>query len=125
MTVTPKNALIWCEIPVTNLKNAMAFYSAVFDYEMKYDESGENPIVFLPMADDSSVAGHLYEGKPAKDGTGPTVHLAVPDTVEKAADRCWTAGGSVLGTVIEIPPGRFQYIIDPDGNSVGLFEAAS
>lgn len=71
--------------------------------------------------DGQHVGGHLYPGTPAKDN-GPTVHLAVPDTVEQAAARCAKAGGAVLGPVIDIPPGRFQYATDPDGNSLGLFE---
>ncbi len=125
MTFIPEHALVWCEIPVTDLKKAMTFYDTVFQYETKLDETGPNAIAFLPMTDNSTIAGHLYEGKPASDGRGPTVHLAVPGTVEEAADRCWSAGGTVAGPVIEIPPGRFQYVQDPDGNSLGLFESAS
>lgn len=125
MTVTPENALVWCEIPVTELKKAMTFYDTVFEFETKFDETGPNAVAFIPTKDPTGVAGHLYEGQPAVKGAGPTIHLAVPGTVEDAADRCWTAGGTVIGPIIEIPPGRFQYIQDPDGNSVGLFEAAS
>ena len=126
MTFIPENALVWCEIPVTDLKKAMAFYDSVFEYETKLDEMGPNAIAFLPMKDEaSSTAGHLYEGKPATDGRGPTVHLAVPGTVEEAANRCQSAGGSLVGPVIEIPPGRFQYALDPDGNSIGIFERAA
>lgn len=125
MTYTPENALVWCEIPVTDLKKAMDFYDAVFEFETKLDETGSNAVAFIPTKDTTGVAGHLYEGTPASKGAGPTVHMAVPGTVEEAADRCWTAGGSVIGPVIDIPPGRFQYAQDPDGNSVGLFEVAA
>ena len=30
-------------------------------------------------------------------------------------------GGTVVSPVIEIPAGRFAYCLDPDGNSIGLF----
>ena len=123
MTFMPENALVWCEIPVKELKKAMIFYDAVFGFETKLDETGANAVAFIPTKTPSGVAGHIYEGTPAAKGSGPTLHMAVPGTVEEAADRCWTAGGTVIGPIIEIPPGRFQYIQDPDGNSVGLFEA--
>lgn len=125
MSFTPENALVWCEIPVTDLKKSMVFYEAVFDYKIKLDESMPEPFAFLITTDTPGAAGHLYVGKPSSDGSGPTVHLVVPGTVEEAAVRCRKAGGTVLGDVITIPPGRFQYIQDIDGNSIGLFELAA
>lgn len=56
------------------------------------------------------------------EGRGPTVHLTVPDTLEAAVARVEPAGGKVLSPAIPIPVGRFVYITDPDGNSVGLFQ---
>ncbi|MEL7114040.1 MAG: VOC family protein [Pseudomonadota bacterium] len=122
MAFTPDNALVWCEIPVTDLAAAQRFYESVFGYEMTQDESGPNPIMFLPYTD-PGVAGHLYPGRPAVPGTGPTVHLQVPDTVEAAQARVKSAGGDIIdGLVVDIPAGRFGYATDPDGNSLGLFE---
>lgn len=122
MSFKPENPLIWMEIPVRDMKAGMEFYKAVFDYEFKVDETGPNPITFICAAEQRGVSGHLYPGTPAEDGAGPTIHLTVPGKVEEAAERCRTAGGVVLGPVIEIPPGRFQYAKDPDGNSIGMFE---
>jgi len=122
MSFTPDNALVWGEVPVRDLERGMAFYSDVFGYDLTSDDTGPNPIAFLPYSGDG-IAGHLYPGKPAAPGTGPTLHLAVPDTLEATADRCWKAGGTVKSEPIAIPAGRFQYVEDPDGNSIGLFEA--
>ena len=44
--------------------------------------------------------------------------------LEAALDRVRAAGGSIASPVITIPPGRFAKIVDPDGNSIGLFEPA-
>ncbi len=121
MSFKPASAVVWTEIPVTDMDRAMAFYSDVFTYELTIDDTGPNPISFLP-SDDSGTAGHLYPGKPSSDG--PTIHLLVPDTLEATMDRLTTAGGKVLSDPITIPPGRFAYANDPDGNSIGLFEAA-
>ncbi len=114
--------VVWTEIPVTDLDRAQAFYSDVFGWQMARDDTGPNPMVLF-STDAAGVHGHLYPGMPAADGQGPTLHLMVSDTVEAAVDRVKAAGGTVLPIpVITIPPGRFAYAQDPDGNSLGLFE---
>ena len=122
MSFKPAHPVVWMEIPVRDMKAGTDFYTSVFDFEFKMDETGPNPVAMICAADESGTAGHLYPGTPAEDGAGPTIHLIVPDSVEKTAERCRAAGGVVLGPVIEIPPGRFQYAKDPDGNSIGMFE---
>lgn len=120
MSYTPANPVVWSEIPVTDLKKASVFYGAATGMDMVHDENGPNPIVFL--SGDRGVAGHLYEGKPSGDGTGPTVHLAAEGDLDAIKARVWDAGGKVLSDPIAIPDGRFIYCLDPDGNSIGLFE---
>jgi len=126
MPNTSTNATVWTEIPVTDLKRSMAFYSKVFGYELNLDETGPNPMATFLGSDNMGVGGHLYPGKPAKDGQGPTVHLAVPGKLEDAMTACAAAGGTLLPMPpVTIPPGRFVYAQDPDGNSIGLFEQAA
>ena len=117
---TAMPTVVWTEIPVTDLDAAQGFYEAVFGWKMKRDDSGPNPMVNF-SSDMQSVGGHLYPGKPAAEGQGPTIHLAV-ENLEAGLERCRAAGGTVLSPAIEIPPGRFAYVQDPDGNSLGLFE---
>jgi predicted enzyme related to lactoylglutathione lyase len=118
--MTDRPTVVWTEIPVKDLDAAEKFYSDVFVWEMQRDETGPNPIVNF-SSDMSGVSGHLYSGKPAA-GNGPTIHLALPDNIEDGAKRAADAGATMMGPVIEIPPGRFQYATDPDGNLIGLFE---
>ena len=123
MSFTPANSVVWMEIPVRDLDRGMAFYSTVFGHELSRDESGPNPMAIFPVEDmETGGSGHLYPGEPAQPGNGPTIHLQVQDTLEAAAERCWKAGGTVKSDPIAIPAGRFQYALDPDGNSIGLFE---
>lgn len=125
MTHTPANALVWGEIPVRDLDRGIAFYGEVFGLPLTRDESGPNPVAIFGVADPKAgVAGHLYPGEPGRAGEGPTLHLEVADTLEAAAERCWRAGGTVKSKPIAIPAGRFQYALDPDGNSIGMFEPA-
>jgi uncharacterized protein len=118
----PVHAAVWFEIPVTDMERAKKFYSAVLGTEFTDSDNGPNPMsVFGYSAGEQAVSGHLYAGKPAGEGSGPTIHLAVADDVATALERLEKAGGKVVSPVIEIPAGRFAYCLDPDGNSIGLF----
>ncbi len=126
MTYKPQNAVVWTEIPTADIKKSVAFYNAVFDYGLSVDDSGPNPMAMIPTADQSGCAGHIYPGKPAGDGRGPTIHMAVPGKLEDTIARWKKAGGKlVMEDPVTIPPGRFVYGTDLDGNSIGLFEAAA
>ena len=118
---TPENAAVWFEIPVSDMARAKAFYGAVLDTELKDENTGPNPMAVFPAAGDASVAGHLYPGKPAKGGSGNTIHLRSPEPLEAALGRVRDNGGKVLSDIVTIPAGRFAYCLDPDGNSIGLF----
>lgn len=123
MTFTPQHFNVWMEIPVTDLDKAIEFYNAVFKTELKLvTDMGPNPIAMFPVTEDATgVAGHLYPGKPAPKGTGPTIHLACPDTLEETMERFAENGGEILSDPIAIPAGRFAYGTDPDGNSISMF----
>lgn len=122
MSFKPPHFTVWSEIPVTDLDRGIKFYDAVFKIALEIDDSGPNPFAYFPTADPKTgIAGHLYPGKPAGDGTGPTVHFACPDTVEDTLARVKDAGGEVVSDIITIPSGRFAYCLDPDGNSIGVF----
>ena len=111
----------WSEIPVTDMEKSVAFYNQVFGLDMKIDNSGPNPMAVLG-AMDAAGGAHLYPGEPAPDG-GNTIHITLPDGLEAGVERLKGAGGEVVSPAIEIPPGRFVYAKDLDGNSIGLFEA--
>lgn len=123
MTPYPTHAVIWAEIPVTDMQRSTQFYQTLTGQDLMLDETGPNPIMMFAVTDlKTGVSGHLYPGKPARPGEGPTVHLVMPDQVEAAMARCTAAGGTVVSPIVEIPPGRFAYAQDPDGNSISLFE---
>ena len=124
MTFKPEHFVVWAEIPATDLDRATAFYSSVLETEMRKDETGPNPVVMFQTQDAmAGIAGHIYPGKPAIDGSGPTIHFAVPGKLEATLEKVTSAGGKVISDPIEIPPGRFAYCQDLDGNSISFFEA--
>ena len=119
--MTQQTLTAWLEIPVSDLEAAVTYYDTVFGWSSRIvTNMGPNPIAVLNGLDEAAGA-HLYQGKPG-NGVGSTVHLTVTDTVEAAAGRTTEAGGQVIGPIVGIPSGRFQYTLDPDGNSIGLFE---
>ena len=125
MAHTPSNSIVWFELPVSDLDNGIAFYSAITGATIVKEQMGPDvTATFKPSDPETGVAGHLYKGKPAGDGTGPTVHLSAQGTIEQMMERVAAAGGTVVSPAIAIPPGRFFYATDPDGNSIGLFESA-
>jgi predicted enzyme related to lactoylglutathione lyase len=120
--VTPENAAVWFEIPVTDMKRAKAFYNAVFKTELHDDNTGPNPMAIFPIRDmKAGNSGHLYPGKPAQSGTGNTIHLLAPEPLEQSLERVKKSGGKVVTDIVRIPSGRFAYCEDLDGNSIGLF----
>lgn len=121
--MSDKPTVVWVEIPVTDLEKARDFYTKVFGFKMVAQQDGPNPMYNFSDTQ-TTVSGHLYPGTPASDGNGPTVHLALPDGLEAGMERFAAAGGKVLSPPVSIPPGRFAYGTDPDGNSIGLFEPA-
>ncbi len=125
MAFKPKDFTVWAEIPVADLDRAVAFYNAVFEIDLEIDESGPNPMAMFPVEDlKTGVGGHLYPGRPAVDGAGPTVHFAVPGRLEDAIARVAPAGGRVMSEPIALPDaGRFAYCLDTEGNSIGLFSS--
>jgi len=118
---TPRHAAVWFEIPVTDFDRSRAFYGAVLESTLELEEGGPNPMAMFPGQGEDSVRGHIYPGKPAAAGTGPTVHLSVTGSLEAAMDRVTAQGGQVVSPIISIPAGRFVYCLDLDGNSFGLF----
>jgi uncharacterized protein len=121
MPSMPENAVVWAEIPVTDLDRASGFYAAVLGCQLRRNDAGPAPMMDIIAP---GVSAHLYAAAPAPRGTGPTVHFAVEGALEPALARALAAGAVQASPIITIPEGRFAKIEDPDGNSIGLFQAA-
>lgn len=122
MTTAQHGQIVFTEIPVVDPGRARQFYESLLEGPLTEDNGGPNPIWVFPHAEGASAAGHLYPGKPAKDGEGMTAHFAVMDELTEVMCRVRTAGGNVVSDVIDIYPGSFFYAKDTEGNSLGIFK---
>lgn len=122
MTDLSPNRLVWAEIPVADMERAKAFYETVLEEPLTMNTVGPDPMAMLPYPGITGAAGHLYPGKPAKDGEGITAHIRVHSDLTSAKDRVEQGGGKVISDNITIPAGSFFYAIDTEGNSLGIFK---
>jgi hypothetical protein len=110
--------VVWSEIPVRDVAAAARFYDAVLGTKTPVENEGTRVVANLGGGLDT-VGCTLHEGAP---GAGSLVHFNI-DNLDDASARLESAGGKVVSPPVEIPPGRFVFATDPDGNKLGLFEA--
>ncbi len=121
--MTVENRIVWAELPAADMERAKAFYAALFGAPLIMSTAGPDTIAVFPYEQTGGRSGHVYEGKPAPEGTGPTVHLAVECKLDEAMTRIRDSGGKTVSEIITIPAGSFFYALDTEGNSIGIFEA--
>ncbi|BCA62824.1 hypothetical protein HMP09_2058 [Sphingomonas sp. HMP9] len=120
--MTTATQIVFTEIPATDPARASNFYETVLEGALTENNEGPNPVWMFPHAEGSSPAGHIYPGKPAKDGEGMTAHLAVTGELTDAMERVRRGGGEIVSDVIVIYAGSFFYAKDTEGNSLGIFK---
>lgn len=121
------NVLTWFEIPVTDIDRAQKFYETILDIKMVKRADGNNEAVFFPFdpnviqATSGRVTGVLSKSdrnKPSSNGT--VVYINATPNIQDVLDRVEKAGGEVISSKIQIPPGFIALIIDSEGNKIGL-----
>jgi predicted enzyme related to lactoylglutathione lyase len=114
--VNEAGALCWNELATRDLGAAKPFYAAVFGWQLdaqQMDGLGEYTIVKL----DGEMVGGMYQMGdqfPAEVPSHWMAYFAVDDcdaTVEAAKSK----GANVLAGPMDIPPGRFATLTDPQG----------
>lgn len=108
----------WFEIPVTDLKRAAGFYSAVLDRELGDIDGPDGPMkVFLGA---EGPAGTFTETDSSPSDGGTVVYLNCPD-IDAALGRVAAAGGKVVQEKTSIGPfGFIGHLIDTEGNRIAL-----
>jgi predicted enzyme related to lactoylglutathione lyase len=117
-----KNAVVWSEIAVADLKRATTFYEKLLDGKLKPESFGPFRLACFPF-DEGGVGGCLIEGEgyePSAKGT--VTYLAATPGIDAALERARAAGARVLMPKTALPgdQGYIAHVADPDGNRIGL-----
>lgn len=119
------NPGVYFEIPVTDMKRATAFYTAVFGYDFTFETIHGNDMAFLPFhAKQQGVSGALAKGnvyKPTRDGV--FIYLHTPD-IHQTIKRAVAQGGKELFP--RTAAGEYGFVAeieDSEGNRIGLSES--
>ncbi|MBT9312402.1 VOC family protein [Leptothoe kymatousa] len=120
--VNEVNTFCWTELQTRGAERAAEFYKSVFGWELEVDEAPPNYI-------SASVKGHMNCGMfdmakaPMPDNVPPrwVVYFNVAD-LDASLAVVNRLGGSVLMDPMDIEPGRFTTILDPQGAVVVLMQ---
>jgi uncharacterized protein len=108
--VNEAGAFSWSELITPDVPKAAAFYKQVFGWDS--DTNGEPPYTEFKL-DGNSIAGAMNPPMPGI----PTfwgIYFATDDTDATAA-KATALGGSVMQPPMDIEPGRFAVLVDPQG----------
>lgn len=114
------NQIVWCDIPVLDLKRAVKFYVAVLGQPVQTHELSGATVGILPH-EDGEVGGCLVAGERKSTGEGVLIYLNVNGRLDQALAAVTAHGGKVVETKRPIGPFGFRAIvIDSEGNRVAL-----
>jgi predicted enzyme related to lactoylglutathione lyase len=118
------NPVVYFEIPVTDLKRAIAFYGSVFGFDFEIEEIDGYQMALLPMNEGAQgITGALAKGDVYVPSlNGPIIYFGTNDiraTIEKAV----AAGGKILYPVKSNGPlGFVAEFQDSEGNRIALHQ---
>ena len=117
-----RNAVVWSEIAVSDLRRATAFYEKLLDGKLKAEIYGPYEIALFPHAADG-IGGCLMKGEgyePSAEGT--VTYLAAEPGIDAALKRATAAGAKVLMPKMALPgnQGYIAHVSDCEGNRIGL-----
>ena len=117
------NSLNWFEIPALDVERSKKFYETLFEIEMPIMEMDGTKMAMFPMEPGSGKAnGGIAQGEMFKPSTeGTKVYLNANPNMDPILARVEAAGGKIVLPKTPIGPNGFMaFIIDTEGNQVGI-----
>lgn len=107
------------EIGCHDAKAESAFYRELFGWTVKEEETSAT----IDTGEPGGITGHInsVEREPANY----TIFYVAVDDIEDAVLKAEALGGKALLPILPFPVGRFTWIQDIEGNTVGLIQENS
>ncbi|NQU87428.1 MAG: VOC family protein [Mariniphaga sp.] len=115
-----KKLISWVEIPATDFKRAVKFYSSILQNEMKVLDCGEEKMACFP--NDEGAISWSPGFKPSSDGV--LVSLNTENNLDETIEKIEKNGGKIVQAKTKIEAegrGYFALFIDSEGNKLGLY----
>ncbi|MEM6710351.1 MAG: VOC family protein [Pseudomonadota bacterium] len=112
------------EIPVSDLKRAIAFYERVFELRLVQQIVDDYPMALFPETSDGmGASGALAQGDVYVPGKrGPIVYFTVAD-LERTLARSRNQNATLLLAPTDVPgQGTVAEIEDSEGNRIAVFQ---
>jgi len=116
------NVINWFEIPVSDIKRAINFYSKVLDVKLIEVEMMGSKMSFLP-GDEKSVSGALIQNEDySPSEKGVLIYLNGGDDLSDMLDRVRRANGLVIvdKMMVSLEIGFIAIFIDSEGNKIAI-----
>jgi uncharacterized protein len=117
------STVAWFDIPVSDMARAVKFYEALTGQTLKRLPVGPNEETALfEQGSDGEVSGCLFSSPDDKPSMyGSRVYLNANPSIDAWLARVEPAGGKIVVGKRPVPNrGFFAYILDSEGNRVGL-----
>jgi predicted enzyme related to lactoylglutathione lyase len=117
-------AVTWCELLTTDTAAAAAFFGAVLGVTSETMDMEGQPYTLLKAGDGQNESAGLMR-KTEEIGNMPNtwaVYFEVADADASVA-RAMELGGTAIQEPMDIPPGRFAMIRDPQGAVFGIIKS--
>jgi predicted enzyme related to lactoylglutathione lyase len=114
----------WFDLPVANLADAMSFYEGLLGW--RYRQMENSPVTDYAMIEvDGMLIGGLRKVAASKrQGEAPILYFTV-DQLAPQVTRAKELGAEIVGNIVDLGKerGRYQWIRDREGNTIGLWAA--
>jgi uncharacterized protein len=105
------------EIGCRDAKAASRFYREVFNWSVT--DEGDSVSIDTGTAP-NDIGGHINSRE--SEPYNYTIFYVEVDDIEEAVLKVEALGGKTLLPILPIPSGRFTWIQDVEGNTIGLFQ---
>jgi len=117
------NALIWADIPVTDMARAINFYSELLQIKIE-EMPGTGGTVAIPEGTGETAVSFdlaLDESAPPS-GQGVRIYFDPEGDMDGALKRAEAAGGKIVQPAQDMGPmvGVIAFLLDSEGNTIGL-----